>query len=188
MNFKRYILYIILFCSFLSCARKLNVSEIKLKINSRNTALFEGNVDQIVKNTPKKYLKTYGESSFRELLTKVYSNKKDPILYSNIGDLHIQDNGKCNSYSYYKVTYRVRSSQMTPYLDSIALLRNEKKYGEENVTFLYNSKILEISEEKSEILIFDKDHRWKIINYDMETLLENYGSKFLDCIEKVENN
>jgi len=159
----------------------LNIYEIERRINKDNTALLDGDVDYLLKNTPKKYLKEYGESEYKERLSKIYDNRKYPVGYSNIGELDIEDRQKCNSYYYYKVTYKVTRAQMTPYLDSTALKRNHKEYGEENVIFNSNSKILHITKYRNKILIFDKDREWKVLVLDEEILDDNYGDEFWVC-------
>lgn len=183
MNYSKLLAYCLLICIFYSCAPKLSISEIELRINKKNTASFEGDVEYLLKNTPKKYLKEYGESLFREKLTKIYDNRKYPIGYSDIGELAIQDRNKCNSFYYYKVTYKVTKAQMTPYLDSTALKLNQDKYGKKNVIFNSNSKILHVTEDKNSILIFDKDRKWKVLNLDKKNLDKYYGGGFSKCLK-----
>lgn len=62
-------------------------------------------------------------------------------MFSDVGDLRIQDINKCNSTHFYNVKHIIDKTQMTPYLDSIALELNYKSYGKENVNFDSNSKI-----------------------------------------------
>ncbi len=183
MNFTKLLIYCLLFCAFYSCIPKLNISEIELRINNDNTLLFEGDVEYLMKNTPKKYLREYGKTAYREKLTKIYDNRPYPVGYSNIGELVIQDRDKCNSFYYYKVTYKVTEVQLTPYLDSTALKRNQKKYGKENVFFNSNIKSLHITGVKNKILIFDKDREWKVLNLNEEFLDENYGDGFSKCLK-----
>lgn len=182
MNYSKIFgLSLIVFFSY-SCAPKLSYSEIELKINELNTASFEGDIEYLLKNTPSKYLKEFGENNFREKYSKLYDNRKYPIGYSDIGELTVQDRNKCNSYYYYKASYKVSKSQMTPYLDSTSLKLNENKYGKRNVTFNSNSKILNVTEIKNSLLIFDKDSSWKVLNLNEKNLDKFYGNGFFNCI------
>jgi len=184
MDYIKLLVYCLLICIFYSCVPKLSISEIELRINKKNTASFEGDVEYLLKNAPKKYLKDYGESDFREMLTKIYDNRKYPIGYSDIGELAILDRNKCNSFYYYKITYKVTKAQMTPYLDSTALKLNQDTYGKKNVIFNSNSKILHVTECKTSILIFDKDRKWKILDLDKEKSLDKYyGDRFYKCLK-----
>lgn len=187
MKHIKLLIYTFLFCTFFSCSPKLKIYEIEKKINENHIDLFEGNVEALLKNIPKKYSKEQGENNLRERLNKRYKNRKYPIRNSQISGLNIQNEGKCNSYKYYKVDYVFDKSQMTPYLDSIALKRNEEKYGKKNVNFNPNSKILHIRHKKTKILILDKDENWKILNLNKQSLSDNYGVKFWNCIKSNDN-
>jgi hypothetical protein len=77
---------------------------------------------------------------------------------------------------------------MTPYLDSAALKLNETEYGKKHVVFNSNSKILHVTEKKHLMLIFDKDRNWKILDYDKQSLNENYGNGFWECIQSKDGN
>ena len=183
------ILFIILFYTMNSCAPKLTFTEIEKKINENYIALSENNIEYEFKNTPVKDIKKYGEEEFREKLEKIFKlreNSKYPISISSVGDLKIQDIHKCNSTYFYNVRYLLDISQFTPYLDSIALERNYKKYGKENVHFLSNAKILETRQKKEAILIFDKDKEWKLLkfsNLDEQMYDTYFGNGFIECIQ-----
>ncbi len=77
MNSIRLIIYCFLYYTLYGCAPNLSISQIDQKINKNYTALFEGDVNYLLKNTPKKYLKEYGEDGFREELTKIYKNRNN---------------------------------------------------------------------------------------------------------------
>ncbi|WP_158319150.1 hypothetical protein [Aequorivita sinensis] len=157
--------------------------EIEKKINEYNSASFKGDIEYQIKNTPKEYLNKNSISSIREKFDNIYNNRKFPMGYSNIGELEVQKQGKCNSSSYYKVEYKVTTAQMTPYLDASALEFNYSKYGKENVSFNPNSKILHITKQDTKILIYDSDGEWKILNLDKKTLNQYFGNNFFNCIE-----
>lgn len=184
MKYKKIITYSFIFCLFYNCSPKLKVYEIEQKLNENHEALFKGDIEALLKNIPKRYMIEQGEDNLRKVLVKRYSNVKYPIRNSEISNLNILDKGKCNSFYYYKVNFISDKSQITPYLDSIALKLNEEKYGREHVSFNPNSKILQIREKKTKILVLDKDKNWKILNLDGQSLSENYGEKFWFCIEK----
>ena len=188
----RLIVFAILCYTLSGCATKLTFTEIKDKINASYTAHFEGDVEYMIKHTPKKYVEEYGENGLRKKLLKIFNDKREnPPYYNDIGDLKIQDRNKCNSTIFYKVKYLLDKSEFTPYLDSTALELNYKEYGKENVSFLPNVKILQIRMTKEEILILDKDRIWKLLNYDsnMEYLNRYFGNGFSECIHsKVDSS
>ena len=191
----RLILFIIIFQTLSSCAPKLTFTEIKERVNADYIAFNENDVEYEFNNTPVKYLKGYGEEGFRKKLQKTYESRKKrkyPLLFDDIGDLRTQDINKCNSTYFYKVKYIVDKAEMTPYLDSIALERNYKSYGKENVNFNPNSKILQTRLRKESILILDKDKIWKILNFtdfDNELYDRLFGKGFSKCVKsKVDNS
>ncbi len=180
--------YIISLMIFYNCSPKLNPYEIEVKINEKNTAHFEGNIDYMIKNLPVKELKAYGEDGVKSKLSKVFnSNRKYPISYRDIGELKVLSNGKCGSYPYYNITYRVTKVRMTQYMDSTALALNYKNYGRENVTYNPNSKILHVTEYNEAILIFDKDKNWKVLGFDKNYIKLIYGKEFANCVESSFN-
>ena len=188
------ILLIVSFYTLNSCAPKLTFTEIEERINENYIALSENDIEYEYKNTPIKYIKKYGEEEFREKLEKIFilrKKNKYPISIGSVGDLKIQDIRKCNSTYFYNVRYLLDISQFTPYLDSIALERNYKKYGKENVHFLSNAKILETRQKKDAILIFDKDKEWKLLEYsnlDEQKYDTYFGNGFIKCIQTEINN
>ena len=196
MNNKHQLLLLtIIFQTIFSCAPKLTFTELEERVNKEYTAFNENDIEYKYKNTPVKYLKEYGKDGFRKKLQKVSESKKKskyPIMFNNIGDLKIQDINKCNSTYFYKVKYLVDKAQITPYLDSIALERNYKSYGKENVNFNPNSKILQTRLRKESILIYDKDKVWKILNYsDFNNQLYDrlFGKGFSECLKtKIDNS
>ena len=162
------ILLIIIFQSLYSCAPKLTFTEIDERVNKEYIAFNEDDIEYNYYNTPVKYLTEYGEEGFRKKLQKTYESRKKskyPVLFNDIGELRVQDINKCNSTYFYKVKYIVDKAQITPYMDSIALERNYKSYGKENVSFNPNSKILQTRLRKESILILDKDKVWKLLNF-----------------------
>lgn len=166
-----------------SCNSSLSFFEIEERINEYYTAMSNGNIDYEINNLPKKYLLDIDVSMVKEKLQKLHNNREYPKAYSNIGELKITKEGKCNSHYYYKVRYEVKVAQMTPYLDSNALEFNYTKYGKENVSFKDNSKILQITKNDEKILIHDKDKNWKILNIYKESLNTYFGENFSDCIK-----
>tara|TARA_B100000949_G_scaffold227326_1_gene233605 strand:- start:580 stop:1185 length:606 start_codon:yes stop_codon:yes gene_type:complete len=172
-----------------SCAPKLTFTQIEERINEDYIAFNENDIEYEYDNTPVKYLKEYGEEGFRKKLQKTYDSKKNtkyPVIFNDIGELKVQEIDKCNSTYFYKVKYTIDKSQMTPYLDSIALDRNYKSYGKENVNFNPNSKILQTRLRKESILIFDKDKVWKLLTYkDFDEKLYDrlFGKGFSDCVK-----
>lgn len=182
MKYKSLLIWFLVCITLYSCTPELKVYEIEQKINKYNIASYEGNIDYLLKNTPKKAIKTYGKKYSREYLHKLYDKRDYPIYYNDIGDLVVQNRKKCNSYYIYTVDYIVDEFQMTPYLDSTALKFNQTEYGKEHVYFNSNSKILQIRKSKSKILIFDKDKRWKVLDDNIQYLDDNYGTGFSDCI------
>ena len=194
-NITSKILLIIAFLPIVSCAPRLNFTEIKERVNKDYIASNENDIEYEYRNTPIKYLKEYGEKGFKEKLQKLYElreNNEYPIIFSDIGSLETQDLNKCNATYFYKVKYIVDKAQMTPYLDSIALERNHKNYGKENVNFNPNSKILQIRLYRESILVYDKDNEWKILDYknlDDRIYDRIFGKGFSECVKsKVENS
>ncbi len=184
----RLIAYCILFLGIYSCSPKLPIFEIEEKINDDYTAHFEGDIEHMIRDTPTKLLKKYGEKGLRKKLMLVFNDSREyPVGYSNIGELDVKREGKCRSYRYYDVTYLVTKSQMTPFIDSTALKLNYKEYGKENVYLNPSSKILHVTERKHTILVYDRDKNWKILSYDIKFLEEAFGKKFSDCLESNEN-
>ena len=188
-------LLIIIFQTISSCAPKLTFTEIKERVNKEYIAFNDNDIEYEYDNAPVKYLKEYGEEGFRKELQQIYELRKEreyPIIFSDIGDLKVQDLNKCNSTYFYKVKYRVDKAQMTPYLDSTALELNYKNYGKKNVSFNPNSKILQTRINKESILIFDKDKIWKILSFtDFDSKLFDrlFGKGFSECLKsKVENS
>jgi hypothetical protein len=185
----RLILLIVFFHTLGSCAPKLTFTEIEKRINSHYIAFNENDIEYEFNNKPVIYLKEYGEEGIRENLQEVYqlrATRKYPIFFDNIGDLKIQDINKCKSTYFYKVTYIIDKSQMTPYLDSTALERNYKSYGEDNVSFNPYSKILETRMTKENILVFDKDKVWKLLDFtDFDEQLYDrfFGKGFSKCLK-----
>tara|TARA_Y100000815_G_scaffold229759_1_gene219260 strand:- start:534 stop:1070 length:537 start_codon:yes stop_codon:yes gene_type:complete len=167
----------------------LTFTQIEERINEDYIAFNENDIEYEYDNTPVKYLKEYGEEGFRKKLQKTYDSKKNtkyPVIFNDIGELKVQEIDKCNSTYFYKVKYTIDKSQMTPYLDSIALDRNYKSYGKENVNFNPNSKILQTRLRKESILIFDKDKVWKLLTYkDFDEKLYDrlFGKGFSDCVK-----
>ena len=195
INKHQVILLIIVTQSILSCAPKLTFTEVQERVNRNYIAFNENDVEYEYANTPVKYLKEYGKEGFREKLEKIAesrSENKYPVVYDDIGSLRIQEISKCNSTYFYKVEYVVDKAQITPYLDSIALERNFKRYGQKNVSFNPNSKILQIRLEQESILIYDKDNHWKMLNYNLNNnkLFDRlFGEGFSKCMHlKVENS
>ena len=182
MKYKIIMINILVFFFLYGCSPVLNISEIEQRINNNYKALSEGNVEYLLRNTPKRALKEYGEKASEIYLHKTYDNRDNPVYYNDIGQLVVQKRDRCNSYYYYKVDYIVDELQNTPYLDSTALELNQRKYGKEHVNFNPNSKILQIRKSKSKILVFDKDKRWKVLDNDIQYLNDNYGEGFSDCI------
>jgi len=187
----RFLVLPLMFCAFTSCSPTLTFTEVEERINSDYTAFNEGNVEYEVGNTPKKYLKEYGENGVRKKIQEIYSDRKYPSSFGVIGELKIQDRNKCLSTYFYKVKYLVDKVQMTPYLDSTALKLNYKSYGKKNVKFNPNSKILQIRLTKEEILIFDKDRKWKLLpfdNFDSQLFDRIFGKGFSECIKSEVGN
>ena len=189
------ILLIIIFQSLYSCAPKLTFTEIDERVNKEYIAFNENDIEYNYYNTPVKYLAEYGEEGFRKKLQKTYESRKKskyPVLFNDIGELRVQDINKCNSTYFYKVKYIVDKAQITPYMDSIALERNYKSYGKENVSFNPNSKILQTRLRKESILILDKDKVWKLLNFtDFDNQLYDrlFGKDFSKCVKsKVDNS
>ena len=189
------ILLIIIFQSLYSCAPKLTFTEIDERVNKEYIAFNENDIEYNYYNTPVKYLTEYGEEGFRKKLQKTYESRKKskyPVLFNDIGELRVQDINKCNSTYFYKVKYIVDKAQITPYMDSIALERNYKSYGKENVSFNPNSKILQTRLRKESILILDKDKVWKLLNFtDFDNQLYDrlFGKDFSKCVKsKVDNS
>ncbi len=177
------LIYCLLYFTLYSCSPKLKITEIEQIVNENNRASFEGNIEYLLKNMPKKYLKEFSEKAVREKLIKKYKNRDYPVAFSQIGELVVKDRNRCNSSYYYEIRYKVTTSRMTPYLDSTALKLNQNNYGKENVTFNPNSKILHITKEKPKFLIFDNDKNWKLLDIDKESLNKYYGKEFLECTQ-----
>ncbi|WP_136482346.1 hypothetical protein [Cognatitamlana onchidii] len=185
---------LLIFLSFFNCAPKLTYIEIKEKVNNKYIALNEKDFEYEYNNLPEKYIMEYGEEGLIKKLQETYElRKKDkfPITYDDIGDFKIQPINKCNSTYFYKVKYIVDKVQMTPYLDSLALERNYKNYGKENVSFNSILKILEVRLYKEDILIFDKDKVWKLLafkDFDSQLYDRLFRKGFSECVKtKIDN-
>lgn len=181
MKRKYLIVYSIFNIILLGCTSNLSTIEIEKRINEYNTAMSNGNIDYVINNLPKKYLRDNDVSMVKEKLQKLHNNREYPKAYSNIGELKITNEGKCNSYYFYKVKYKVKVAQITPYLDSNALKFNYTKYGKENVSFKDKSKILQITKNDEKILVNDVDRCWKILNYNKQSLNKYFGDNFFSC-------
>jgi hypothetical protein len=185
---KIFIIILTYFC-LNSCAPILTFTEIESRVNESYKAFNENNIEYEFKNTPIKYLKEYGEKGYKKKLLEIYElrkNNKYPPNYSEIGSLRIQAINKCNSTYFYKVKYLIDKTQHTPFIDSTALALNYKEYGRKNVNFLPKVKILQVREKKEEILILDKDRKWKLLtfnNSDMKTYDLYFGKGFSKCIK-----
>jgi Fe-S cluster assembly iron-binding protein IscA len=182
MKYKYLLLYVFFIVILHGCTSNLSVFEIEDRINEYNTAMSKDDIDYEISNLPKKYLSNIEISSVKEKIQKIYDRTEYPKVYSNIGELEILKEGKCNSFYFYKVKYKVTVAQMTPYLDSSALKYNYSKYGKENVSFKEKSKILHITKNDEKILIHDKDKNWKILNIYKESLNKYFGNDFFSCI------
>ncbi|MEN3325193.1 hypothetical protein VP395_15790 [Mariniflexile soesokkakense] len=184
-------IFCLLFFVFFGCSPKLNISELQNRINTHYTATNENNVEYFYKNIPTKYIKEYGEEGLRKKLHKMYVENKNEAFYDEIGQLAVMERHKCNSTYYYKTKYTVDKVEHTPYLDSIALKRNQKEYGIEHVNFNPNSKILQVRQKKESILLFDKKSKeWIFLDYDsdMKHLNKYFGNDFSDCLKTNNSN
>jgi len=181
----KYLLLCAVFIIIYGCASNLSVFEIEDRINEYNTAMSNDDIDYTISNLPKKYLHDNDVSMVKEKLQKLYNNREYPKAFSNIGELKILKEGKCNSHYFYKVRYKVKVAQITPYLDSTALEFNYSKYGKENVSFKDNSKILQITKNDKKIIVNDVDRNWKILNYNRESLNKYFGNDFFNCTNKI---
>lgn len=181
--------------SFIGCAPKLTYTEIYNLTNAQYVAFNENNIQYDYDNTLSKYIKEYGEEGYRKKLEKInesrINNEHKPI-YNDIGDLKIQDLNKCKSTYFYKVKFIVDKAQMTPYLDSIALQNNYKIFGKNNVHFDSKTKILETRLRNEQVLILDRDKKWKVISlksFEKDFYDRYYGKGFSKCvIGKSENS
>jgi len=57
MKLTKLLVYCLIYFGLTSCSPILNISEVEHKIDEVNTALFEGNVEYLLNNTSKNYLK-----------------------------------------------------------------------------------------------------------------------------------
>ncbi|WP_075342036.1 hypothetical protein [Tenacibaculum agarivorans] len=175
----------LIFFSFFSCSQKLNLIQIEKKINERYRASFEGDIECLMNNVPIKVLKDLGDKKIREDYKSIYEEKDEfPVFVSEISELKVNDEGKCESYRFYDVNYKVTKTTKTPYLDSTALKLNYKNYGKENVSFNSDTKILKVNQIQSFMLVLDKDYKWKVVPNDLKILASSFGDNFSKCIEK----
>ena len=179
--------YFLPFLLFSACAPSLTIYQIEKKINNNYKAFVDQNIDHMVENTPKEYLEAYGKKEVKEKLTKIFKNKGESTkVYNKISSLHVRGRLKCNKYYFYTVSYKVKSTEYTPYIDSTALALNINNYGKKNVQLegVRPNIFLTITKSEEEILIYDKDKKWKILHLNQEKSIDKYYNHlFSKCLK-----
>ncbi len=187
MNLFKKALFLIVFIIY-GCTPYLSVTEVTEKLNVSNEISFDDSARNIVQNTPSAYFRLNQKD--KDVVIKEYAqffrdqSSGTGISMSKIRNLSMSDRLICNSTHYYKIKYDYTRTEITPYLDSIALSLNIQSYGKENVHFNEVSKVLTLNLKEERIAVYDEDKSWKILlvnGVDNDTY---YGTGFSKCVQK----